>query len=334
MAQEGFVDLYEVLNVPPEAETEALRARISQAYLEAQKNLDHRNAAKRLQFQQLYEVVLPQARHLLLDAARRAEYDRYLVAYRSGRPVAAQSENAQPAPQTSNVPQSTNASTLDVPNVTPSADVDPAQLATEREAMWDQWKSGLETPPAADSPPQPSDSPPQPSNSPVAPPVVVSQVPVAPAAPPMPASVAPAPIVNHATPRPVAKRSWGNKSAEATQQEEDKRREEELERSREGTRIEISRGQEQTAAVIWGFASAGAVFLVVFLFSLWLEAYFHSNNRYPMGLSRGSFTTLSFFFTVVLSALAGWFGAQKGRQSKASELSKLSYEQLLKRTQG
>src|SRR4028118_2106480 len=84
---QNFIDLYELLHLSPEIDSDTLRKHINQTYLEAQQNLDHRNAHKRLHFQQLFEIYLPQARHLLLDAARRAEYDRYLKAYHSGRSV-------------------------------------------------------------------------------------------------------------------------------------------------------------------------------------------------------------------------------------------------------
>src|SRR5688500_11318898 len=96
MAQDEFVDLYALTGLDPSADTATIRKRLSEAYIDAQNNLDHRNAAKRLQYQQMYEVYLPQARHLLLDPARRAEYDRYLQAYKSGKPLA--EVEATPAP--------------------------------------------------------------------------------------------------------------------------------------------------------------------------------------------------------------------------------------------
>lgn len=321
MAQDGFVDLYEILQVPPDCDATVLRRRISQSYLEAQKNLDHRNAAKRLQFQQLYEVVLPQARHLLLDPSRREEYDRYLIAYRSGRPVEA-------APQSAGAPQSTSTPSLDIPDMTPPSDVDPVKLAAEREAMWDTWKSGLETPTEPDT----YTLPPHASNAPA------TETSAAPQTSAATATIASSSATHGATvqnvaPRAVATRSWGNaKSAADIQQENANRSAEELEGAREGQRLEIVRVQGQTASVIWGFASATVVFLLVFALSLFLESYFNTNNNYPIGLSRGTFIALSFLLTLVVAGVAGWFGAQEGRRRKASELSALSYQQLLKRT--
>jgi hypothetical protein len=78
----NFVDLYEVLQVPPETQASIIRKRIMELYLEAQKNLDHRNNKKRLFFNQMFEVHLPQARYLLLDPKRRATYDGHLHIFR------------------------------------------------------------------------------------------------------------------------------------------------------------------------------------------------------------------------------------------------------------
>src|SRR6187551_2767346 len=90
-----FVDLYNLMEVPPDTEATVLRKRLNELYLEAQQNLDHRNVKKRLQYQQMYEIYLPQARHLLLEPRRRAEYDRYLTAYRTGNKVAPSEQSAE-----------------------------------------------------------------------------------------------------------------------------------------------------------------------------------------------------------------------------------------------
>ncbi|MEO6907016.1 MAG: hypothetical protein ABI210_03920, partial [Abditibacteriaceae bacterium] len=93
ISQEDFVDLYDALNLPQNADIEKVSKRINALYLESQQNLDHRNAKKRIQYQQLYEIILPQARHLLLDKRRRAEYDRYLTAFKTGTKLAATHES-------------------------------------------------------------------------------------------------------------------------------------------------------------------------------------------------------------------------------------------------
>lgn len=74
----SFVDLYEVLEAEPDADPRALRARISQLYLEARENLDHQNHRKRFYYRELYEIHLPHARLIFLDPEKRAAYDEQL----------------------------------------------------------------------------------------------------------------------------------------------------------------------------------------------------------------------------------------------------------------
>jgi hypothetical protein len=106
-----FINLYDVLQVPADADTEIIRLQINRMYIEAQQNLDHRNAKKRLRYQQLFQVHLPQARFYLLDHERRQQYDRALS-----------------LPQTA----------TDEPS-TPEAEVN---LAI-REELWKQWQDSL-----------------------------------------------------------------------------------------------------------------------------------------------------------------------------------------------
>jgi len=80
---ESFVDLYEVLEVQPATDAAILRRRISEMYLEARDNLNHQNHRKRFYFRELYEIHLPQARLVLLDAEKRAAYDEQLQAFNS-----------------------------------------------------------------------------------------------------------------------------------------------------------------------------------------------------------------------------------------------------------
>ena len=86
--EESFVDLYEVLALWPEADTAALRSRISELYLESRNNLEHQSHRKRFYYRELYEVHLPLARQLLLDKQKRAEYDVDLQDYfkKRGKP--------------------------------------------------------------------------------------------------------------------------------------------------------------------------------------------------------------------------------------------------------
>lgn len=76
-----FVDLYDLLDLPPGSDVAAIRKRITTLYIEAQNNLDHRNFRKRFYYQELFETYLPQAHHLLLNDARRAEYHEQLQAH-------------------------------------------------------------------------------------------------------------------------------------------------------------------------------------------------------------------------------------------------------------
>jgi hypothetical protein len=83
MRDDGFVDYYQLLGVAPAAPTEELRVRINELYSDAQANRDHRNLAKRRDYQLLLEL-LPQARKVLLDDDNRAAYDAYAEAARRG----------------------------------------------------------------------------------------------------------------------------------------------------------------------------------------------------------------------------------------------------------
>lgn len=159
MADE-FVDFYEILELPLDAERSDVRKRINELYIEAQKNLDHRNFDTRVRNQQLFEITLPQARYILLDAGRRDDYDRLVQASRApagSAPVAAPAREAKAA-QTTEMGQGAGANAgggfkleqSGIPGETPSIDAlpdvapDPETVAREREEMWSKWKSGLQ----------------------------------------------------------------------------------------------------------------------------------------------------------------------------------------------
>ena len=150
-----FVDFYEILELPLEAERSEVRKRISELYIEAQKNLDHRNFNTRVRFQQLFEMTLPQARYILLDAGRRDDYDRLVRASRGVSEAPGQTATpAKNAPSTAlgqnaglaSAPASMPGASTDIdalPDVTPVPD--PAAVAREREELWNKWKSGLQS---------------------------------------------------------------------------------------------------------------------------------------------------------------------------------------------
>jgi hypothetical protein len=71
----GSINLYEILGVTPDADLKTIRKRIGVLFLEAQNNVDHRSFRRRFYYRELTEVVLPRARHILLDAERREDYN-------------------------------------------------------------------------------------------------------------------------------------------------------------------------------------------------------------------------------------------------------------------
>ena len=114
--EESFVDLYEVLELWPEADTATLRKRISELYLEARDNLEHQSHRKRFYYRELYEVHLPLARLIFLDKEKRAEYDKQLREYfqKSGKP------------RSIHKPRDTGRTRLDdLPGTVPAETVDP-----------------------------------------------------------------------------------------------------------------------------------------------------------------------------------------------------------------
>ncbi|MEO6906828.1 MAG: hypothetical protein ABI210_02965, partial [Abditibacteriaceae bacterium] len=72
-----------------------------------------------------------------LDKGRRAEYDRYLTAFKTGTKLAATHE-----PDERDVP--TSSPTTVTEKLIEEEGFDPEKLAAQREGMWAQWKHGLE----------------------------------------------------------------------------------------------------------------------------------------------------------------------------------------------
>ena len=83
IAPSDFIDFYQLLDAPADATTTHLRRRINDLYSEAQSNRDHRNAAKRRQYEALCEL-LPYCRQVLLTPDKRARYDEYRGQVASG----------------------------------------------------------------------------------------------------------------------------------------------------------------------------------------------------------------------------------------------------------
>lgn len=173
MADE-FIDFYQALDLPLEADRGQVRSRIAEVYLEAQRNLDHRDFKTRIKYQELFEVILPRARFILLDDARRDEYDGLVRAFRGvPLPAPALPTPLSPAPPVSSAPDTRDTSSDSLPGTPvfgrgdvsgfrleeeqpaaqgraprvqglPSPDVDPARLAQERDEMLQKWRARLE----------------------------------------------------------------------------------------------------------------------------------------------------------------------------------------------
>lgn len=156
---DNFVDFYEILQKPPTSTQTELRRQISALYLEAQKNLDHRNPQKKLFFNQIYENHLPRARYVLLDDKRRAEYDGHVRTFRDDRAAqraAAQRATAQNQIAPKNSQNSSANNTFDSNAFAKkdaeegklatkaSTELDLAQLAAHRETLWQQWQESLD----------------------------------------------------------------------------------------------------------------------------------------------------------------------------------------------
>ena len=77
-----WIDYYALLDVPINAEEDAIRRRIGKVYADAAANGEHRDSAKRHYYQALLERVLPQCRRVLLDSEWRARYDHQHLLHR------------------------------------------------------------------------------------------------------------------------------------------------------------------------------------------------------------------------------------------------------------
>ncbi|HVF10826.1 MAG TPA: hypothetical protein VNA16_08490 [Abditibacteriaceae bacterium] len=363
MARDEFVDLYEVLGLPVDADADKLRKRINELYLDAQRNLDHRNVQKRLRFQQFYELYLPQARHLLLDPARRAEYDQYLQAYRAHQatggagPVAKApaSEKGEPAPSPGDSQEDLTASaqtTVSAQEVVRRAeDEDPEKLAAEREQLWSKWKGSLEqafreegTAPAADATPTASTATPhstQRTTSQAAPghfPLIDREaVPPAPVVRSQPVVRAPTthtartgarPITPAApAPRTAPAANAGAPSAEALPNHDSSP----LAQLHEQERLDLIRSGIETAGVVRGLTVGIVIFFAGCVVIFGLDSYLSHAKQFPFGLARSMFALYFLCATTILALWCGWVASRAARRQASSELSYLSREELLRR---
>jgi hypothetical protein len=288
-----FVDLYKMLDIAPTASEADLRERVNQLYLEAQRNIDHHNFRKRFYYQQLYEVHLPQAHQLLLDATRRAEYNRFLDAFNKGEPFP---EDLPDAGGDGNGVTSGDLSRTDsladdlIPTVGGGTTTLPSASAI------------AETPAA--TPTKPAESTPAPpatSTSPTAAPKPAT--PARPATPAAPRRVAPS--------SPSIAASAGRRVAVDI---------EDMERRRDHKRRELIRGELEAAGQTWGYGVGIATFILIVAI-----AFFTGGGKQPMILGAG----VAVGITVAL--MAGRYALRAARRNIVAALSKMPYDELLRR---
>lgn len=354
--KDEFVDLYAVLALSEDAKAEDIRKEINKLYLDAQQNLDHRNAKKRFAYQKMYEIYLPQARHLLLDRRRRAEYDRYLEAWRTGRSIEDVVES-NPVPDMPDTGPETEEPPL--PGMA-AVEVDPELIAAEREEMWAKWKTGLatvsqgagESDPASgaaasqsteEGPPlQPAQQQQQATvqsqadalRQPVTPDQRTGNAqlprPGARPAPPVPRSVAAAEAARRAgAARPGSIQSVRGANQGAGQHSShEASHASEMERQREQQRYTLIKSAVQTAGLMWGGIWGGGIFLVgcVLLFVA------DSLKHYPLGMTRTVFAGICFLIVMAASIGGGIYGFRRAKRRAVGELSLLSVEDLMRRS--
>ncbi len=316
--QDEFVDLYDALNLSQNADIEKVKKRINALYLESQQNLDHRNAKKRLQYQQLYEIILPQARHLLLDEGRRAEYDKYLTAFKTGTKVAATSETHQRH-------ISTSKPTTVTERLKEEEGVDPEKLAEQRENMWEQWKHGLET--VEEYTPEEETE----ESKPLAPKANI----------PRPAAPAPKIAAPQQTRAPELRRA--NVSGEEAKTEPFRRGfQDPAQESGESQRVspDVKRQQDQQRAKIIEKKANGAMFprgmivgVPVFLVScavLFLATNFLTSSGFLIGFFGEALNLGWPLIAIAIGFFAGRNAAESARQDTIDKLSRLSLDELKK----
>ncbi len=298
-AQDEFVDLYALLGVPNAADAARIRKTIGELYLEAQKNLDHRNPRKRLQYQQMYEVYLPQARHLLLDDARRAEYDRYLKAFLSGQTYSPAPKAQEPAPKAPDLPETSAA---------PPAK--PAELSEAEQAdLWSKWKSGLQLEVAEELPPVATGA--------AATSTAARSSTPSPPTQPTPQSTA---AKTKPTPRVAG--------ASAEEEGEERRRREAAEFQRQQQRLNLIRSAVETAGLMWRIVAGVGVFAIGCLIVFGLDGYFRKSDHFPLNLSQGLFDALGLLIVFGIAFFVSNSVSRAARRRKNMELSMLSYEEL------
>jgi curved DNA-binding protein CbpA len=280
LSLDEFVDLYKILEISPTSSETELRERVNKLYLEAQRNIDHHNFRKRFYYQQLYEVHLPQAHQLLLDSARRTEYDSYLDAFNKGLPFPIGGTGAAPA--TTHSGELGRLEQVET-NLLPTVNAAPSAIPTTPSAP----PTGTAAkPPSA----KPADAP-------------GAAKPTKPAAPPRPTPKA-------APSKPVPQPAWAQRvTAELS----------EAERRRDHKRRELIKGELVAAGQTWGWGIGVATFLV-----LGALAFLMFQGKPAL---QGSGVGVA----LLLAYLAGTYAVREARRRIVGILSKMPYDELLRR---
>ena len=340
-SRDEFVDLYDVMDLPVDSDAETIRQRLNTLYLEAQQNLDHRNVKKRLQYQQMYEIYLPQGRHLLLHPARRAEYDRYLTAYRTGNKVAPSSTSSDAGEN--GMGELSKTEEPPIPGMA-AVEVDPEVLAAEREDMWAKWKTGLET--VGDSSSEIFDSLPGDGTSLSAPVANVSSASTRPAPPTPRGYTAPTPrprVAGGATvgrTAPPAPRAAGagarpragtapaaNLNAPHFETPNAPDAAGDIEKQRERQRYQLIKDSVQNAGLMWGGIYAGGIFFAGLIILFIVDS---SIKKYPLNMSRSVFALICFLLILAAAAIGGLIARRNAKQRAVAQFSVLSTEELMR----
>lgn len=356
-----FIDFYEALGLPFDADRKLIRSRINEAYTEAQRNLDHRNFATRVAHQKMFEVILPRARYILLDDPRRDDYDQMVRAFRGVSPVAPAEPPTPKAPPSTDMVNGTSESTPSgtpspvfglgdasgfrlaeeqaaLPNGAraprveglPTSPLDPVQMEQRRDELWQKWKSGLESAIARDEQDKanPRPAPPKPSAQ--------TATPVAAAPPPLPRPprVPAQPIEfdfgagnaarrGESAPVPGAEELVEEAKARLSPEEIARARAERMREAVKEILMEVG-----AKATITGAMGAGFPLLGLLIFSM---GHFYPRDAAPLiGFPSPVAWALGLLFVAGAAFAAAHFLSRFQRQKKALELSSLSLEDILR----
>jgi len=363
-----FIDFYEALGLPVDADRKQIRGRINEAYTEAQRNLDHRHFATRVEHQKMFEVILPRARYILLDDSRRNDYDQMVRAFRGVTPVAPAEPPAPKAPPSTDTGGGTSGTATTpatqaptgtpapvfgrgdassfrlapeqagLPNGAraprveglPASMLDPVQTEQRRDELWQKWKSGLEAAIARDE--QDKANPrPGPAKS-----VAQTSTPASQTPPPLPRPprVPAQPIEFDFGAGNAARRGESAPvpgAEELVEEAKARLSPEEMESARAERMREAVKEilmEVGAKAVITGAMGAGFPLLGLLIFSM---GHFYPRDAAPLiGFPSPVAWALGLLIVAAAAAASAHFLSRFQRQKKALELAPLSLEDILR----